>query len=176
MADLATRVALRPRFTAEDAQRAYDEWGSNCGPGALAAIVDMTLDEVRPLIPGFDEKRYTNPSMMNAALRATGKRWWKIGATWPAYGLVRIQWEGPWTQPGVPMAARYRYTHWIGASRGTKSIGIFDINAISNGTGWCSLADWDEHVAPALMANYPRANGKWSVTHALEVEMPRRVA
>lgn len=37
------------RFTLEDAQRASQEWGANCGPGAIAAIMGMTLDEVRPV-------------------------------------------------------------------------------------------------------------------------------
>lgn len=27
----------RTRFTEADAQRAFDTWGSNCGPGAIAA-------------------------------------------------------------------------------------------------------------------------------------------
>lgn len=158
------------RFTAEDAARAYDEWGANCGPGALAAIMGMTLDEVRPHIPGFDEKHYTNPTMMNAALRSIGKRWAKIGVAWPRYGLVRVQWEGPWTGPDVPMRARYRYTHWIGAEiAATGAVGIFDVNALNNGTGWGSLDDWSSIMVPCLTGQYKRANGKWHITHAIEV-------
>ena len=37
-------------FTEEDAYRAYNEWGANCGPGAVAAIMGMSLDEVRPIM------------------------------------------------------------------------------------------------------------------------------
>jgi len=159
----------KPLFTIEDAERAHDEWGANCGPGALAAIAGMTLEEVRPHIPGFDEKRYTNPTMMFSALRSIGKTWRKIGAVWPAYGLVRVQWEGPWTNPGVPMAARYRYTHWIGAQVGGTSIGVFDINCMNNGTGWCSRDDWENSIVPYLTKQYPRATGKWHITHGIEV-------
>lgn len=160
------------RFSVEDADRAHDEWGANCGPGALAAIMDMTLDEVKPIMlaVGFEGRLYTNPTMMNAALRIVARPWRKIGANWPDYGLVRVQWEGPWTQPGVPMAARYRYTHWIGHMRGRSSRGVFDINCMNNGTGWCALADWERVIAPLLSANHPRATGGWHVTHGIEVE------
>ncbi|MFI4971322.1 MAG: hypothetical protein ACHP7H_01470 [Hyphomicrobiales bacterium] len=130
----------------------------------------MTLDEVHPHIPGFDSKRYTSPSMMNAALRSIGRRFSKIGAIWPHYGLARVQWEGPWTGPGVPMRARYRYTHWIGVETGQNSIGIFDINCMNNGTGWCSLEDWSTVIVPRLTGGYKRATGGWHLTHALELK------
>ena len=165
-------MLTKPKFSESDARAANADWGMNCGPAALAAIMNMTLEEVGPHIIGFDEKRYTNPTMMNEALRSIGRPWRKIGANWPDYGLVRIQWEGPWTQPGVPMVARYRHTHWIGFNR-QKNFGnsaVFDINAISNGTGWCSLRDWSDQLVPWIIENVvPKANGAWHVTHALEV-------
>jgi len=46
---------------AAEAQTAWDVWGCNCGPGAIAAILNMRLDEVRPLMGDFESKRYTNP-------------------------------------------------------------------------------------------------------------------
>jgi hypothetical protein len=164
-----------PRFNVVDAERANDEWGANCGPGALAAIMAMTLDEVRPYLEAveFASRRYTNPGMMNACLRAIGRPFRKIGAVWPSYGLVRVQWEGPWTAPGVPMRARYRHTHWIGAAdMGAGDIGIFDINCINNGSGWVSLANWEALVLPWLLEDLPKWNGKWHITHAIEVEKP----
>ncbi len=161
-------IALR--FTEEDADRAHAEWGANCGPGALAAIMGMTLEEVRPHLRDFEQKHYTNPTMMNEALRSIGRPWKKIGAVWPRYGLVRVQLEGPWTNPGVPMRARYRYTHWIGAQIWTNSVGIFDINCVNNGTGWCALNDWSSIVVPWLVGQYKRASGLWHITHALEIE------
>lgn len=169
------RGILPPRFTQADAERAYDEWGANCGPGAIAAIMWMTLDELRPYMSaaGFDAKHYTNPTMMNDVLRAIGRPWYKMTApTWPTYGLVRIQWEGPWTEPGANARWRYRFTHWVGAARRNGEIGIFDINCMNNGSGWVSKEDWAETIAPHLIALYPRANGKWHITHAIEVESP----
>lgn len=36
------------RFSLEDAQRAAETWGANCGPGALAAVLGLSLDAVHP--------------------------------------------------------------------------------------------------------------------------------
>jgi hypothetical protein len=175
-------TTLRPtRFTAEDADRAYAAWNCNCGPGAIAAVLGMTLDEVRPHMEacGFASKGYTNPTMMLDVLERIGARFrYRSLASnvprldWPRYGLARIQWEGPWTKPSVPMRARYRFTHWVGACVPTEgNVGIFDINAIANGSGWTSLADWTGIIVPALTAQYPRADGKWHITHAIEVRL-----
>ena len=159
-----------PRFTAADADRAYDEWGCNCGPAALAAIAGVDLERARDAIPGFVERGYTSPAMMRAALASlSGWPGW-APLNWPRYGLVRIQWEGPWTEPGVPMVARYRHTHWVGAQQigDPPAVGVFDVNAIGNGTGWVSLDDWTGEIAPFLAAHIRRANGRWHITHAIE--------
>jgi len=176
-----------PRFTQKDAERAFDEWGANCGPGALAAIMEMNLDEVRMHMGNFEAKHYTNPSLMIAALRSVGAvfKVLKLGdktagalctfVGLPNYGLARIQWEGPWTKPGVPIRARYRYTHWIGVAR-RSTIGIFDINCMNNGSGWCSYEDWRDVIAPYLAKQYPRASGFWHITHAIEIEKGKRIS
>lgn len=167
-----------PRFTLADAERAAETWGANCGPGAVAAMMGLTLDELRPAMGDFERKGYTNPTLMIAVLKRIGAKFHvltidrtiiKLG--WPIYGLARIQWEGPWTAPEAPPKWRYRQTHWIGSARGQNGdIGIFDINCMNNGTGWCSIDDWQAVIAPALIANYPRANGKWHITHAIEID------
>ena len=160
------------RFSEADAQRAHDEWGMNCGPGALAAVLGKTLDEVRAHLPGFDEKRYTNPTMMWAALNSLRARYKVFVRTggWPSYGLARVQWEGPWTAPGVPARVAYRHTHWIGVNaRNPENIGIFDINAMNSG-GWIAFAHWTADLVPWLLAEAePKANGRWHFTHAVEI-------
>lgn len=161
------------RFSVVDAERAANEWGANCGPGAAAAILEMSLDDVRPLFAaaGFAGKHYTNPTMMFDVLNASGRVWRKKGSIWPNWGLVRVQWEGPWTQPGVPVRARYRHTHWIGGMRGKHSLGVFDINAIANCSGWVSFTDWNDILVPFLLKEcVPRSNGKWHITHTIEVD------
>ena len=168
------------RFTLEDADRAHDEWGENCGPGAIAAVMGLTLDELRPHMGDFEQKRYTNPTLMWDVLNRLGVKWRAsrpsppTNAAWPNYGLARIQWEGPWTEPGVPMRARYRFTHWVGVARGNAhretNIGIFDINCMNNGSGWVALKDWSDVIVPAILKLYPRANGRWHITHAVEIQ------
>ena len=158
---------MRTAFTLTDAERANDEWGANCGPGALAAIMGLTLDEVRPHMGDFERKHYTNPTLMFDALTS-------VGARFRTLGLARIQWEGPWTKPGVPIRARYRHTHWVGSRRATGGVGIFDINCMNNGSGWVALEAWRDIAVPWILERcVPPADGKWHITHSIEiVELP----
>jgi hypothetical protein len=165
---------IRPRFTNEEMERANEAWGANCGPGAVAAILGLTMDEVKTyfISEGFIDKHYTNPTMMYGVLNSIGRPWRKGALDWPRWGLVRIQWEGPWTQPGVPMHARHRHTHWVGATTSPEGVGIFDINAMANGTGWAALSDWERVIVPWILeACVPRANGRWHITHAIEIDL-----
>lgn len=164
-------VAERPapiRFDGDAAQHAGDEWGFNCGPGSIAAILDLTPAEVRPHLGDFEKKRYTNPTLMFEILNRIGAKWKKREKVWPRYGLVRVQWEGPWTAPGAPMMARYRHTHWVGAQRFGRAadIWVFDINAAYFG-GWIPFAEWSNQLVPWLLNECePKASGKWHITHA----------
>lgn len=158
-------------ITGAEADAAYDGWGCNCGPGAIAAIMGMSLGEVRPLLGDFERKRYTNPTLMWEILDRIGRPWRKVGSAWPKFGLARIQWEGPWMEPGVPMAARYRQTHWVASwITDDRGHGIFDINMTGNGSGWGRREDWEREIVPLIVAATPRANGKWHVTHGVEVQ------
>lgn len=163
------------KFDFQHVQAAFDAWGCNCGPGALAAVTGRTLDEVRPHVPGFEDKRYTNPSMMYAALDRLIGSHWRLQLPlkgWPSYGLARIQWEGPWSQPGVPKRVAYRHTHWVGVlSRSLADIEVFDINAmIPPANGWISLKEWSQALVPWLLGQTePKATGDWHITHAIEI-------
>jgi hypothetical protein len=169
---------MRTPFTLEDFDRAHATWGCSCGPGALAAIAGLTLDEVRPHMGDFESKGYTDPDLMYSALSRLPLVWQKSHEVhgWPKYGLVRIQWEGPWTEPSAPPEERLRFSHWIGTSRKItdktdREIGVFDTNALANGSGWCSFHDWRNHLAPVLAKKHDRrASGGWHVTHTIEIE------
>jgi hypothetical protein len=176
-----------PRFTLEDQHQAHDEWGSNCGPAALALVAGKTLSEVRTYLGDFEKKRYTNPTLMFDSLRRLGVKFRcnlnqqsseNQGAlAWPDFGLARVQWEGPWTAPGVPIRVRYRHTHWVAAKSfgsdctvpGWQEPKIFDVNALCVG-GWIPLSEWSESLVPWLLPECePKANGKWHLTHSVEV-------
>lgn len=166
------------RFTVVDAERAYDEWGCNCGPAAIAAIFGLTLNALRPHLGDFEAKGYTNPTLMREImLRMAPCAFDMRGPSypgercWPWFGLARIQWDGPWCKPGVPARAAYRHTHWVGSClRAPGDVGIFDVNAMASG-GWIALRDWSDTLVPWLLKQVvPRASGKWWITHTIEVK------
>ncbi len=113
-------------FSAAEAEQAHKDWQCNCGPTALAFALQCSLEEVRPLLPGFSEKRYTNPTMMRHALGLAGRKFaalstnrvmddnpWGAGAFDVEPTLIRVQWTGRWTEEGANPKWAYRYTHWI---------------------------------------------------------------
>lgn len=161
------------RFTYDDAQRAADEWNFNCGPGALCAVLNYTPNELRPHLLDFEKKGYINPSLMFAILKALGVRHRQTfrndqPGSMPhvEFGLVRVQWGGPWTKPGVPMSARYRQTHWVAIA--DKE--VFDINAVAFG-GWLYAQEWQGQLVPWLIKECcPRGDGTWWPTHVIEIE------
>lgn len=180
MGDLVMPVLVSPsptraKFTALDAMAAQDQWGANCGPGALAGILGLTLEELRPHLGDFEAKRYTNPLLMWRILHGLeryGLSWSKKTRppAYPAYGLARVQWEGPWTEPGVPMQARYRETHWIGmCCRSIDDVGVFDINAMDVG-GWVALPVWSGSLVPWILDGNAKAYGSWHLTHGVEIK------
>jgi hypothetical protein len=175
---------MRPlKFTFEEANAAYETWGFNCGPAAVAAICGLSINELRPHLGDFETKHYTNPTLMRTILLNLVGRGvfftWHDGnreqLSWPSYGLARVQWEGPWTEPGVPMAARYRHTHWVGVNGHNHSdIGIWDVNCLNNGTGWVSFRDWHTIIVPHIVkCCHPRASGKWHLSHSVEIKTLR---
>jgi hypothetical protein len=133
----------------------------------LAFALRVKPDDVRPLIPGFDEKRYTSPTMMAAALNASGVVWdrSRTGKVLRLYAdrptLVRVQWTGPWTAEGANPKWAYRQTHWICAWIDDATRMVFDVNG-----GIRSLESWEREVVPPLIkACVPRADGGWFPTH-----------
>lgn len=181
---VSTAAILPPplRFTLDEAQAAADAWGFNCGPGALCAVLQLRPEQVRPPLAsvGFENRRYTNPTMMAGALdslRVPFRRVFESAVdpgdrpvVWPRFGLVRVQWSGPWTKPGVPMAARYRHTHWVGVDgRGPVQM-IFDVNAVCEG-GWLTWREWECQLVPWLLRECcPKGDGRWWPTHCWEIE------
>lgn len=152
-------------FNVDEAQAAADAWNFNCGPGALCAVLNVGPETIRPHLCGFEKKGYTNPLLMFEILKGLGLKWENL-KTLPDFGLVRVQWDGPWCDPGRPLKARYRHTHWI-AVCGQE---IFDINATCAG-GWLSYHEWDTQLIPWLLKEVePKASGRWWPTHNLSLD------
>lgn len=162
------------RFNLNDVSIAFDEWGFNCGPASVCALLELTPNELRPRLGDFETKRYTNPTLMSHILKTCGYQFSQVFRSddpepFPKveFGLIRLQWSGPWTKPGVPIAARYRHSHWIAARN--LSSRIFDINAMSVG-GWLSFSDWSNDLVPWLLRQCcQKGDGGWWATHAIEV-------
>lgn len=162
-------------FTEEEARQANAVWGCNCGPTALAFALQITLEQVRPLIPGFDQKRYTNPSMMRHAINSAGYRlsnvipmpyvpgrpnsYERLFCTTMA--LVRVQWCGPWTEPNANPRWAYRQTHWVATWEERGVPFVFDCNG-----GIVTAEQWETSIIPLILKScIPNANGEWFPTH-----------
>jgi len=161
-------------FTEQDAQKAYDDWGANCGPNALAFAMGLHIDKVKGLIRGFDSRGYTSPTMMRQALNDLGTRYISVNVLKPEpphyadiesmfderAALVRIQWEGPWTEPGANPKWAYRQTHWVATWLNDNTAFVFDVNG-----GVRTLESWEKEIVPLLVEHTPRATGGWFPTH-----------
>jgi hypothetical protein len=163
-------------LTLAEVEAAADEWGCNCGLAALAAVLGLSLAEIRPHLGDFEAKGYMNPTMMLAALRSLGVKWEVREHLWPSHGLCRVQWEGPWTAPGVPMRARYRHTHWVGAREvpanpvNGGALEVFDVNAMHHNGGWIDFEVWRQRLVPWILKHaHPKASGAWHLTHRLQI-------
>lgn len=168
-----------PFLSQQEASDAFDAWGANCGPGALAACLGWSFAKVQPLCEavGFAEKRYMSPSMMLKAIEAAGLQIAREIVPLPGtpqwvrplrWGLARVQWTGPWTKPGVPVRAAYGQTHWIHIRRIALQVEpiIFDING-----GYMAPKRWESEIVPLLTTALPnsRRDGGWYFTHLWEV-------
>jgi len=156
-------------------------WHCTCGPVAIACILGLTLDQVRPLI-GSDYRGWMNPTQVRAALDRAGvrveeiprdrlyrpdglKRGAQIYAA--AYGLMRLQFAGPWSEPGVPPRVAYRHTHWVASMAGKDGFPVmYDIN-----WGWMETGRYFRNM-DELALETPRSTGKWWPTHIYEVSFP----
>lgn len=167
-----TASPFQLKFSEADALVAHDVWGCNCGPAALAAVANLTLDEAARLMTEFMAKGYTPPALMLQALirgqlqtssmyHATRLEPRNVEAAAPSRGLIRIQWTGPWTSAAKLAKWAYSYTHWIGVARAEDGqLWVFDINGFDR--PWKS---WTETVVPHILDTIRRSDGGWYATH-----------
>lgn len=174
------------RFTAIDVACANRNWQCDSGPAALAALLDLSLDGVKPhFMPAYPG--HATPARMSRALRGIGIPWalkrqnpphaapTRMG-DWPWHGLARVQWEGPWTQADAFSCWASKHTCWVGAQRVQHGVDVWDIDLLGSELhrdGWCPSEWWSSTWSRLLTADIPGALGTWYITHLLEVEPPR---
>jgi hypothetical protein len=161
-------------FTGTDALRAGLEWDFSCGPASLAALLGLTPDRVRPHLG--DYAGYMNTRHMGAAIRAAGWCWSGVPSPSGKYppmlpsdfGVIRVQWGGPWLKPGVPPKAAAKFTHWIASRLWEGEMWLYDVNA----KGWVGVVEWTAEIAPKIMAEVKRCDGTWRFTDVISVWKP----
>ena len=151
-----------------DVAEAYDAWKATCGPVAVAAVLRRPVESVRELFPDF--QGWVNFTGVANALNRAGASWHATKKTLgqaaaPEYGLALIQWCGPWLDPGVPIGAAYRHTHWVGLARVGDGRMVYDINA----DGWIARDLWLAKWKPQLVAAQRGATGGFWLRFGIEV-------
>lgn len=181
-----------PFLTPEVCDAAFDEWNFSCGPAAVCALTEMSPNDIRPYLFDFEQKGHTNPTLMKQILLALGLEIRSVfqpdaditeppeNPIYPEVGLVRIQWAGRWTGPGVPVRARYRKTHWVAVRPSTFPLrnpkssprDVFDVNAVRWG-GWIPWRGWKDELVPWIIRECVKGGtGVWWPTHCWEVSGP----
>lgn len=168
-----------------DVEAAHEAWGANCGPCAVAAVLRRPVMDMHKLFPGFEQRRFVNPSQMRAALHFAGQL---SGVTHRvcsmdereagvlSYGVACLFFSRPWNSPGVPVGAAYQRSHWVGVAMLTDGRRCYyDINAWqAHGPRgmWVFWPYWEKEILPQVVASYPKADGGYFVRWACEVEAP----
>lgn len=156
---MSTMAPLSLAYSEADSLAAYRAWGANCGPHALAAAAQLSLTDVRGHLHNF--KGWMSPTMIGDALRSMSVPYELrkgLKSTSLCQGINRIQWEGSWLNPGVPVAAAYAHTHWVAHFDGQV------LCAMASSAAWISIEEWRGHL---------ESLGKlWYVTHHYMLAMP----
>lgn len=145
-------------FAPMDVTAANEAWGANCGPAALAAALRCMVDRTAPLFPDFGRKGYVNAGDMERALRMRSVPFAKTG--WgldPHFGVALIQIHGSWCNPGVPLGAALRRTHWVAVQHNHEGRWIYDVNA----DRWTTENKWLDGALADVIAATKGASGDW---------------
>lgn len=144
----------------KDIEAAEEQWGANCGPASIAAILDRSLSETRPLLNGFDVRPYMNITHVKNALTAAGVKFQARLKTRPIYGLVFIQWGG---HEKKRVFAQYKFTHWIAVAGDV----VFEVNA----PHLVSWQEWTEQM-PDMIKEAGWGDGTFFIRSAIEIANP----
>lgn len=159
------RGSPSPYRPVPDLLEANQAWGANCGPASIAALLGMTLADLRPHLGDFERRRYMNPSQAKAVLLALGlrPRPTNLLEGWPPDGLIFVQFKGQWD--GAPAFVQYQHTHWI-AVRGSW---VYEVN----NNEWSARWFWKQHVIEEIALRHDGASGGWYARSGYAVDLPR---
>jgi hypothetical protein len=149
-------------YSERESHSAHATWRASCGPHSIAAMLGLSLDQVRQQLVDF--RGWMSPMMVGDALRRLGAGYSLrkgLKTRGMCAGLNRVQWEGSWLNPGVPAAAAYAHTHWVAHVDGWVLCSLVDPAA------WVPLDVWKREVA--------RMQPPWHVTHHYSVPVPAAV-
>lgn len=173
MGDSTTHPRPLLRFGPDEIRAAYELWGCNCGPAALAACLGLELDAIRSAIGRFDQLGYINREMMFEAVVKLGFRCREDLVAdqdgvdrYPSHGLCLVQFGGPWIdgeKPNPKWASRH--THWIACKIVGVQTWIFDINCL----GWSTYQRWAEGTMPFLSKADRYRDGTYFLRNSWEV-------
>lgn len=156
---------MKMKFTMKDSMLANTDWGANCGPHSLAAALAVDLATIRKLMPDFEGKGYTNPTMLRRVLDNVGMEYELtkgLKTREVCEGINRVQWEGPWLNPGVPPRVAYFQTHIVAAAADM-------VFCTCTSIGWVPVDEWRAHLDEIVPA-WPKCTG-WHITHHFKFEV-----
>jgi hypothetical protein len=178
-APMAPGLEASDLYAPADVAAAAAAWGATCGPAALAAILQLPVVWLRPLLGDYPVREYMHPTHMRQALtkaQVAQRVMRSSRAIEYAYGLLFLQFTGPWCQAGVPVDAASRHTHWVGTAW-TTEYGTMIYDSTAEGRegqqgGWVTKREWLTRILPALTATIRRAYGGYYVRWACQVTLP----
>lgn len=148
------------KFTEAESHDANRHFRANCGPHALAAAAGIHILKAIEIIPDFIKKGYTNPTMMEKALKTLDRHVIRTKGlhiqTLPQRGIARIQWQGKWLNSDVPPIVAYAYTHWV------ASQDDYVFCTAMAAFGWVHFDAWKFEIAALCSRN--KYTG-WHATH-----------
>jgi len=152
-----------PDFIPWDVEIARLNFGANCGPSSLAAILGKEVCRVMCYFPHFEYSRWTNLTQMRRAFDEAGYSVKVRRCELPTHGVALIQWLGPWTKRDFFSRWSLIHTHWVAVSENY----VFDHTECK----WQTLEEWSGQVAPRFIENIPQAHG-WAVKYGVETTKP----
>ena len=162
------KASLPPlQFDIHEYRAAHRSYGANCGYGAMAAILGITLGDVRRLAPEAEHVGGIHHHVMESAIRKAGRECRQVGANFPSHGVAVVKFGGA-ENPG----------HWV-AVHGNKILDSYSMAERKGWFGranWCDASKWGREIAPKVAKYFPGTDGTWWVDYGLEVETAGRRA